>query len=85
MQIKITVDATPEEVRRFFGLPDVSPLQEEMLERVREKMKAGEPGFDAWTLMQPYLAPNVSSLEAMQKSFWEAFANAAKGGGDKSK
>lgn len=79
MQIKITVDATPEEMRRFFGLPDVGPLQEEMLERVREKMRAGDAGFDPLTLMQPYLAPNMSNLEAMQKAFWESFA-AASGG-----
>ena len=76
MQIKVTVDATPEEVRRFFGLPDVSPLQEEMIEKVREKMRAGESGFDPLALMQPYLAPNMSSLEAMQKAFWESLAAA---------
>jgi hypothetical protein len=83
MQIKLTVDATPEEIRRFFGLPDVGPLQEEMLERVREKMKAGEAGFDPLALMQPYLAPNMSSLEAMQKAFWESFSSAS--GGESSK
>lgn len=83
MQIKITVDATPEEIRRFFGLPDVGPLQEEMLERVREKIKAGEAGFDPLALMQPYLAPNMSSLEAMQKAFWESFSSAP--GGESSK
>ena len=79
MQIKITVDATPEEMRRFFGLPDVTLLQEEMIERIREKMKAGDEGFDPLTLMQPYLVPNMSNLEAMQKAFWESFA-AASGG-----
>lgn len=83
MQIKITVDATPEEIRRFFGLPDVGPLQEEMLERVRGKMKAGEAGFDPLALMQPYLAPNMSSLEAMQKVYWESFSSAS--GGESSK
>ncbi|HSS65206.1 MAG TPA: DUF6489 family protein [Gammaproteobacteria bacterium] len=79
MQIKITVDATPEEMRRFFGLPDVAPLQEEMIERMREKMRAGEAGFDPLTLMQHYLAPNMSNLEAMQKAFWES-VTAASGG-----
>lgn len=76
MQIKITVDATPEEARRFFGLPDVGPLQQEMLERVREKIRAGDAAFDPLTLMQPYLAPNMSNIEAMQKAFWESFSSA---------
>ena len=79
MQIKITVDATPEEMRRFFGLPDVSALQEEMLQSLREKMKAGEAGFDPMTLMKPYLAPNMSNFEAMQKAFWESFGSADSG------
>ncbi len=77
MQIKITVDATPEEVRRFFGLPDVAPFHEEMMKRIQEKMRAGDAGFDPLTLMQPYLAPNMSNLEAMQKAFWESFAPAS--------
>lgn len=81
MQIKISVDATPEEMRRFFGLPDVAPLQEEMIQRIQEKMRAGEEGFDPLTLMQTYLLPNVSILEAMQKAFWESFSAAS---GDKS-
>lgn len=79
MQIKITVDATPEEVRRFFGLPDVGPLQDEMLERVREKLRAGDAAFDPLTLMQPYFAPNMSNIEAMQKAFWESFSSASGG------
>ena len=77
MQIKITVDATPEEVRRFFGLPDVAPLQKDVMKQIKEKMKAGEAGFDPLTLMQPYLAPNVSNMEAIQKAFWESFTHAS--------
>ena len=73
MQIKITIDATPEEVREFFGWPDVGPLQREMLDGIREKIKAGEAGFDPMTLMQPYLAPNMQNLEAFQKAFWQSF------------
>ncbi len=79
MQIKISVDATPEEMRRFFGLPDVAPLQEEMIQRIQEKIRAGDEGFDPVTLMQTYLVPNVGTLEAMQKAFWESLS-AASGG-----
>ncbi len=75
MQIKITLDATPEEMRAFFGWPDVGPLHQEMLDGIREKIRAGDAGFDPMTLMQPYLAPNMQNLEAFQKAFWESFAN----------
>jgi hypothetical protein len=74
MQIKITIDATPEEMRAFFGWPDVGPLQQEMLDGIREKIKAGEAGFDPMALMQPYLAPDMRNLEAFQKAFWQSFS-----------
>ena len=64
MNIKFDVDATPEELRRFFGLPDVHPLQQEMLDKIREKMLAGMDGFDPATLMKPFLPESMHSLEA---------------------
>ena len=79
MKFTVTIDATPEEMRTFFGWPEVTPLQQEMLDRIREQMKAGEAGFDPMTLMQPYLAPNMRNVEAFQKAFWQTFANASQG------
>jgi hypothetical protein len=31
MKVNIEIDCTPEEARRFMGLPDVTGLQEEMM------------------------------------------------------
>ena len=76
MQFTITIDATPEEMRTFLGWPDVAPLQQEMLDRISENLKAGKAGFDPMTLMQPYLTPNLRNLEAFQKAFWQSFAGA---------
>ena len=75
MKFTVTIDATPEEMRTFFGWPEVAPVQQEMLERIREQLNAGEGGFDPMTLMQPYLAPNMRNMEAFQKAFWQSFAN----------
>ena len=38
MKITMEVDCTPEEARRFFGLPDVAPLQEEALAVLRGRV-----------------------------------------------
>lgn len=73
MKISIDIDCSPQEARAFFGLPDVEPLQQEMLELIREKMLAGAAGFDPATVMRPFLPEHLQSLEAMQKSFWEAW------------
>ena len=79
MKFTITIDANPEEMRAFFGWPEVASLQQEMLDRIREQMKAGETDFDPMTLMQPYLVPNMHNLETFQKAFWQSFADASQG------
>jgi len=46
MQIKIEIDVKPEELRRFLGLPDVSGIQDEIINFLRDKVgQASE--FDA--------------------------------------
>ncbi len=81
MRIEISVDLTPEELRRFLGLPDVKAIQDELLEQVRERLRAGGEGLDPLTLMRPFLTPNLRTVEAVQKAFWQALGNAAPGGG----
>lgn len=78
MKITINVEATAHEMREFFGLPNVQPLHDEILDAIRENMKKGVSGFDALTLMKPLLPPQMQSMETMQKAFWEAFAQAGK-------
>ena len=73
MKINVTVDATAQEVREFLGLPNVQPLQDEILEVIRDNMKKGVSGFDALNLMRPMLPPQFQSMELFQKAFWDAF------------
>lgn len=79
MKIKFDIDATPQELRSFFGLPDIEPLQQEMLAMIREKMQQGAAGFDPATLMQPFMPAHMQSLEAMQKAFWDALTPGGSG------
>jgi hypothetical protein len=73
MKINVDIEATPQELRTFFGLPDVEGLQRELMEEIRRKWKAGMEGFDPATLMAPFLPEHLRSLEAMQRSFWKSF------------
>ena len=70
MKLKIEVDTTPEELRRFFGLPDVSTIQKEMMENLREKMMTGVEGYDPIKLLEPFLPNNLKSMESFQNAFW---------------
>lgn len=82
MKLKLDVEATPAELRAFFGLPDVEPLQREMMEVVRERMMAGMEGFDPLALMKPFLPAHLQSMDAFQRQFWDAFAGAQKKNGN---
>jgi hypothetical protein len=75
MKITIDVDVTPRELRSFFGLPDVKPLQDEVLERIQDKMRAGVEGFDVLSLIKPMLPPHMQSLDVMQKALWKVFSS----------
>lgn len=54
MKIHFDIDATPQELRTFFGLPNIESLQNEMLDTFRKNMAAGVEGFDPATLMKPF-------------------------------
>ncbi len=72
MKITFDIDATPQELRSFFGLPNIEPLQNEMLELIKKNMAMGIENFDPATLMKPFLPESMHSLTAMQQAFWQA-------------
>ncbi len=74
MKITIDIDCTPEEARAFFGLPDMAPLQAEMMKELQERMMKTLAGMDAEKLMTTWLSSGAQSLEQMQRAFWEQFA-----------
>lgn len=78
MKIKIDVDVTPQELREFFGLPDVQPLQGQIMEKIREKMQTGAEGFDPMTLMKRFIPQNLQAVEAVQKTFWDSLYGSKK-------
>ena len=65
--MKITIDMSPEEMRKLMGWPDVQGLQEEMIDKIREQMNAGAEGYDPLSLLQPFFAQSASSMENFQK------------------
>ncbi len=67
MKISVDLDITPVEMRKLMGLPDVEPFQQELMDELRAKMKAGVAGYDPLQLFQPYVASTLASWDAMQK------------------
>ena len=72
MKINLDIDATPQELRSFFGLPDIEPLQQQWLEKMREKMLQGMDSMDPAKLLMGS-GDQFKAFEALQKAFWQSF------------
>ena len=79
MKITIDVDCTPEEARTFLGLPDVGPLQAEMMQELRKRMAAGLETMDPETLMKTWMPLGLQGMEQAQQ-FWSGLAKGGDGG-----
>ena len=69
MKIKLDIDCTPEELRGFFGLPDVKPMQEELMQEVAERMRANVHALDPETLLKTWLPAGLKGFEQLQEIF----------------
>jgi len=77
MKITIDVDCTPEEARHFLGLPDVGPMQDQLLGELGRRMKANLESMDPEALMKTWLPAGMQGLENAQKMFWSQLSQAA--------
>ena len=70
MKVEIEIECTPEEARRFLGLPDVQPMPVAMVEELRRRMMANLEAMEPETLMRTWLPIGLQGLENVQKIFW---------------
>jgi hypothetical protein len=81
MKISFDIDCTPEEARAFFGLPDLKPLHDLYLDRMKTAMTEGITPAD-WEKMMRTWAPGIAgSFEQWQKLFMAGMTGAGLGGG----
>lgn len=76
MKLKVSFDCTPEEARVFFGMPDVQPFQNAVLEEMQSKVKAGFGAMDPVELFRSMLNQYAGSMEQIQ-GFLGRFERAA--------
>ena len=81
MKFTIEVDATPKEVRESLGLPDISGIQDRILERIEEKVMATIETYDPVKLLKMFVPEEGTRLlSGLQKTVFEGVL-----GGRKSK
>ena len=70
MKITVNVDCTPEEARKFLGLPDVKPLQDSMMKELEQQMKSNLASLEPEKMFKTWFPAGVDGFEQIQKMFW---------------
>ena len=70
MKIKFDIDCTPEELRGFFGLPEVKPMQDRLMEELEEKMRANLKALDPEIMIKTWLPAGLKGFEQLQEMFF---------------
>jgi uncharacterized protein DUF6489 len=79
MKVHVEVDMTPEEARKLMGLPDVAPMQEEMVREMQRRMKAAMDTSDPEAMMKAWMPLGGQGFEQFQKFLWDSARRAASG------
>ena len=74
MKIKLDIDCTPEEARKFFGLPDVEPMQQALMKELQDRMSENIASLDAENMMKTWMPAGMQGLDQMQNMFWNAMS-----------
>lgn len=80
MKFEVEIECTPAEARSFLGLPDLTPLHEVWVERMKGMPFEG-PGADEWKKLMDIWssgAPGLADkMEGWQRMLWTAAGMAA--------
>jgi hypothetical protein len=77
MKLKFDIDCTPEELRGFFGLPEVKPMQDRLMAELEAKLRANLNALDPDAMLKTWLPAGLKGFEQLQEMF---FAQMGRGG-----
>ncbi len=76
MKITIDIDCTPEEARSFLGLPDIAPMQKNLIDAMEARLKANIDAMDPEAMVETWLPATMKGWEQMQRAFMSQLAEA---------
>jgi hypothetical protein len=85
MKVNIEIDCTPLEARQFFGLPDVTPIQTAVMEKLQQQMMSNIEKVSPEALMQSWLTFDPKFAERFQDMFATMTGLGSPRGSDKKK
>jgi hypothetical protein len=78
MKMTIEVDCTPEEARRFLGLPDVTALNEQLVEEMQKRVAANMSMLSPDEMMKSWMTFGAGAQEQFRKLMEAGLGAAAK-------
>ena len=77
MKMTIEVDCTPAEARAFLGLPDVSPINEQLVAEMQKRMGSNMSMLQPEELMKNWMAFGGQATESFRQLMTAAVGGAA--------
>ena len=81
MKMTIEIDCSPVEARAFLGLPDVTPINQHMVEEMKRRLDANIALLEPGELMKSWMSFGGQATEQFQKLMTAAAAGAMSGTG----
>ena len=84
MKLNFEIDCTPDEARRFLGLPDVAAVQQVLMDAMQQRLVEAVSTTDPKALMEQWVPMGFNAMEQWP-AVWAQIAAAAssfpRGGG----
>jgi len=81
MKVNLEVECTPEEARRFLGLPDLRPMQDAVMAKVQQQMLDAVNVLSPESLLKTWMPLAPQSPEQMRDAMTAMFRLFTPGGG----
>lgn len=75
MKITVDIECTPQELRTFFGMPDLEPMQKAVMDEMQRRMMSAMDQVSPTAVVKDWMAP----MTAMQQALFGAFASGMPG------
>ena len=79
MKVTVNIDCTPLEARQFFGLPDVQPMQQAVMDEMQRKMMKEMENFSTEKIMSNWLSFAPQNADWL-RSMFDQFTSMGAGG-----
>lgn len=79
MKVNIEIDCTPAEARAFLGLPDVAPLNEQLVQEMQKRMAENITAMQPEELMKSWTSFGVQAQDQFRRLMEAAVSGQTKG------